>query len=237
VATFTRSFLRNLHDRLKGWKFKLIAPEDFVIEPSEKGDRVSVRYLHEKFVFALQLLDKFGSQSDDVVRYFVVESPGEVTDTKRGSYQGEAALFAGLYQWATRINDELEAVPHVKMLFEHAQRIQQLETTLEDFPDHPASQEELQDLANRLDEYERQVAETLTASAGALESVQETISKLHAEIEMLKGSMQGTTVRGAIRLAMVRLWSYAKSPNAPKEIGAALKTAKAIGDGVTEIIS
>jgi predicted nucleic acid-binding Zn-ribbon protein len=139
-------------------------------------------------------------------------------------------------KWLARLDDEIEALPTVRRLEELAQRISDIEDAIKDLPDTYVTREQADELRRHLDDLEARWTAHMRETEAKAADLEERVSKLHAEIEMLKQVVDTATVRGLARLVAVRVWRYAKSPETPQQIATACESVKALTDGVTTML-
>lgn len=210
---------------------KLVRREDFVL--TFGVGLFSIEYLHaEGYQFVAQIYSGRSVPFQAETR----EAPGYLTVVDECSYHGESALSSAMSEWLARLDEEIAALPTARRLEELAQRISDIEDAIKDLPNAYLTCEEADVLRRRMDDLQARWTEHMRQAEADQADLDEQISKLHAEMEMLKQVATTTTVRGLARLLAVRVWPYAKSPDTPRQIAAACQTAKALKEGVTAML-
>ncbi|MBK8237663.1 MAG: hypothetical protein IPK74_19170 [Deltaproteobacteria bacterium] len=165
-----------------------------------------------------------------------IECPGVLYEVDQRAYNDIGGLYSGVREWCLRVEEELAALPNIRLLIDLNERVERLEDVLQVFPDRVATEQELENLRERIDAWERKAAADMRAVSDRFDDVEAQLGKLHEELDAIRRVAGGLTIRAVVRAVVTRVWNYAKSPDSPAELAAAVESVKALTEGVTKIV-
>jgi hypothetical protein len=140
-------------------------------------------------------------------------TPGDFIPNTTTDVQQWDGVISAVQAWVSRIDDDLKATPSYQM-FEVTQGvIADLEERLQKIEDDYVTADRLRDVEGKLDDLQTQIEANLRELyADNKEEQDKRVDELEQEIDFLKASAGGTTMRQFLRTVLPRLARFATNP-------------------------
>lgn len=199
-------------------------PEDFKIQhrtdPAD-SDRAVIRIEYAfNSAYFLQARIKAGD-------YRVSFCPGVVILNESEVFSKQQEFYDCVNSWASRIREELSAIPFHRELAEQRSIIEEIEEQVARFPDEYFTKEESERVQQRLNELEAKLQENIEKHAKDQEEAKRQISELRVDFEVLRQTVDGLNKKGWAGTLLVRVSRWVKNPENRELLKSGAEVAKA----------
>jgi hypothetical protein len=205
--------IQDLREKLGS--IKGFAPDDFVIINQAKADGTSLLTVRYRFEPQFQCIATIPATTDSDGLYDIKLStrPGEMAVAENRRAYTWDGLIESIKQWELRVREEMKAAPLAREMEQNARELEQLLQSYATLDESYFSREEAADLAARLEELERRMAEHIHSSAANKQEEEAKLTNVHAEIQVLKETLATHSKRGWAGKALVRVHAWLKDPD------------------------
>lgn len=207
----------------------LFSENDFRIEVErfiEAGERRPIPRMTITFLYdsSFEYEAKFVSGSGFEVR--TRQLPGHYRMSESYSYKGEETFLDSITKWTVRVYEELKSRPLHRLQVEQQKKLDELFEQIESISDDYFSAEEGNQLRERLDQLEEQLANTILARTESEEQQEHELAQLRQEIATLKNTVEALNKSNWVKSLMVRAFGWLKDPENRKVLKSGAELAK-----------
>ena len=138
--------------------------------------------------------------------------PGIIVEDEGFQFASWTALTIAVESWAIRVRDELVAQPVLRELAEHREALDDILSSVGELKDGSFTEEEANELRQKLDDLESQLQEQLKKSEQNEKALEASLGELHRDVENLKQSLEVLNRKGWASKLMVRVAKWMTDP-------------------------
>ncbi len=230
------SIVKAVHSTLSHKKFFEVS--DFEISETKtknsSTETLEIRYrFAEDFYFLADIPSQKSrvKEGEYITETYIINcrvSPGEIAIAEKIAVHDKSGLLQALDEWASRVNEELLAIPVNRQVALQEQQLAELLKNFEQIPDDLFSQDEANQLRQRLDELEKKLIHSAEQSAKDKEELAQKVEAIKADIGTLKHSLNTHKKKSWIGSLSVRFLKWTKDPQNKELLKSGVDLAKAL---------
>lgn len=223
--------IKLINSRLEGKYFNF---SDFEIDKTDTGYRtvlkityeydtqyfIEIRIPYEKSTFTRQETSLLG-QGTKTIEVFDYEiegrmCPGKLSYKEDFKNRGSNGIAEALDVWLDNLWEDLTITPENRVFLAQREELEMLKERVEGIPDEYFTAEEGNDLRERLEKIESQLADKVTLEQPDKVEAQKQMEKLHSEIEILKQTIHSLKKRGWFKSFITKTMTWLSNPSNQK---------------------
>lgn len=192
---------------------------DFLLSESTPKNstkvQINLRYRHDDAYYFNADIPSQKSKKDEFGTAYLIEGsvcPGEMAYAEKIGVYDKDGLLSAIHDWTVRLHDELSAIPANRQIEEQKRQLEEMLKNFEQLPDEFFSQDEAQQLRQKLDELEKKLVHNIEQTVKDKQELSMKVDAIKADISALKNNLDTHKKKTWVGSLSVRFLNWIKDP-------------------------